>query len=258
MIELDHLIQLYIAKTKAVEQSGDAFMTAIVGSNEGNTDKKVATLKKALEELATVVHPTVHPAWLKGIAAGVRNSENQKPPNRKLILDALMKYLPAMKGHSWVSTGESAFADPDKIFIYYKSQSNLPELADTIVELLRELLDSDELSENATVNMVKQIKDAIEASERIKDENTGYTNTSYCMKWMKSLAINVLNENMEALPVIGPTVRAINKTIHEMEPEFENAVSLAGAEMSKSLPKGVKAPFLECESPKSLANDKND
>jgi len=250
MIEIDYIIALYTKKTRAISSQIDETLTALIGSNDSNKSQKIAALKESLSELNSLVDVSIHPEWLTGILRSVNKSESYSPPQRKHIVDALIKHRAEMESHVWTSSAQNAFDDPDKIFMYYKSQSKLNELATTVSSLLSSLLESDELNERASVKLVEQVKLAIEASERMRSGSAGYTNTNFYLQWLKSLTRNVLKKNLESLPVIGPTVAGINEAIDEMSQELTNVVAQSEKDIVDKLPKDLDVPLLGHQSSK--------
>jgi len=250
MIQVDYIIKLYTDKTAALNSKIDGTLRAILGSNEENKSKVIRELRDSLSELHSLVDESIRPVWLTEILRAVNQSEGKKPPDRKYLLDALIKHRAELESYRWSSDTQSTFADPDKIFMFYKSQSRLSELATTVSALLRELLESDELNERASVKLVEQVKLAIEASERMRSDSAGYTNTNFYLQWLKSLTRNVLKKNLESLPVIGPTVAGINEAIDEMSQELTNVVAQSEKDIVDKLPKDLDVPLLGHQSSK--------
>jgi len=250
MIEVDYIIKLYTDKTRALSSKVDDALVAVLGSNQENKSKVIGELRDSLLELHSLVDASIRPRWLTDILQAVNLSEGEKPPNRKYILDALIKHRAELESYRWTSDTQSAFANPDKIFMYYKSQSRLGELATTVSTLLNSLLESDDLNEQVSVRLVEQVKLAIEASERMRSNAAGYTNTNFYLKWLTSLGRNVLKKNLESLPGIGPTVAGINETIDEMGKELHQVVAQSEKDIVDKLPKDLDVPLLNHQSSK--------
>ncbi len=194
-----------------------------------------ATLKKALALKASMSKKD-SPPWLvpliKGLEALLDNKWQQAD-----LMNSLIKNLEPIRNHKWV------FDDPDKkdfdfdaIFEHYKSQSRLSELFDEIIKILEEIKTSGEVD---SLSMMTALSKVISTLKQNKDGS--YFSLNSAWSFLISFLKNCMWAELAKVPVLGPAMEALEKTINEANDEMFKVHSEIQNEMKNTVEKEVKA-----------------
>lgn len=201
-----------------------------------NQDEKIKMVELTLEaanEMKAMLSPMDVPGWLNSSIEALlqfKNEERAAGSNHRLLIRLIDGYKEAIN-FRWMPQHfqQDSGIDFDKLYQKCKSESNIDNLFDEIIVLLLKIIESQDVDsikiKNALEKLLATLKNHREKS---------YFNLVGSFDFLVSLFKNVLWEQLEAIPAIGPFVKGLRKTIEETNKGMIELHNKMKTEMSES------------------------
>jgi len=179
-----------------------------------NTLSTLGTLKEAMSA-------TDRPAWIGQLEMAIKQfieRHRNYADAGKNFVNAIIAYSPLIANQKWdfAESGEYKPIDFDAYFQRFYDESRLPELFDELVVHLQAIIVSGEVDSNRAITQLQKLINTIK-----RNANGSYFSVHATFEFAISLLKNLILEYIGGIPVLGETLRAVQKTISELEQEFE-------------------------------------
>ena len=216
---LDVFLRLLAELHNKLKQKTENLLLAI-----SNEDKNVKILSNkemynSANDLLRSLAERDRPNWLKTLAdAGRIYNQNHKSTGATNNLQkTLISVYSNLNSHQWnfdkTSTIEAY--DFDSIFEHFRKESKLPELYDLLIDSLQKIIDSEEIDSIRLTNSINKLIATLK-----KNKNGSYFSTRSAWDFTVSLLKNYVLEELQKIPVLGSLVKALVKTVTEIDTEM--------------------------------------
>lgn len=206
-------------------QTKNHLITLVNALSLDNQEEKIKytnlTLEKA-NELKSFLSPQNVPIWLTklvDILTGYLNKPNQGfyLNNHQLLL-GLIDIYPIVITYRWMPDDikENLGIDFDKIYQKCKAESKVDSLFDEIIDLLTQIVGSNELDSRKVEQSIKKVLATLG-----NHNGKSYFDMIMSYDFLQSLFTNILFEELETIPAIGPIIKALRKTVDEAKKEID-------------------------------------
>ncbi|MCE5269330.1 MAG: hypothetical protein LLG00_15750 [Planctomycetaceae bacterium] len=184
--------------------------------------QKVARARAALDAAISLRQSLAQrdqPGWLQPITNTLQNyvtHQGHPSPGTDLI-QAIGRYYGAAVDHKWVfDLSDDRGFDFDGIFRKYETESRIPELFDTLVELLEKIIQCKEVDSRKVVHTLETIIATLK-----KNRNGSYFSVmgtwNFAGTYLQKLAWNAFAD----IPVLKTLVASLRETLDEVNTEME-------------------------------------
>jgi len=206
--------------------------------------KAAATLDRA-RLLRGALAERDRPAWLAPIESSFQQYCGS-PRDQNLavrLLETVARFFPAIDDHKWAFdfSGDEPF-DFDGVYERFRAESRIPELFDKLIELLEQIVQSEEIDSRKIIQTLQTI------IATLKKNRTGsYFSLIGTWTFVRSYLKNVAWEVISNVQVLGPLIAALRKTLEELDTNVcdlhQKMVSELQPKLTAEFPKIVYAPL---------------
>jgi hypothetical protein len=131
------------------------------------------------------------------------------------LLKSIIAVYPVMREHSWSFSSDEPAIDFEGIYQRFINESRVPELFDTLVEKLTDLVESGNIDSVRVIRALEQVIATLRRSSR-----GSYFATRGAWEFASAAFRNFLWEALSDVPGVGAAVRAIRTTVEELDQEM--------------------------------------
>jgi len=190
---------------------------------KNNADQKIAACENslsALSSLKTAMSAADHPPWIRQIETAISQfiERQHYAGSGRTFINTLILCSPHIENQDWIffETGEYKPIEFDAYFQRFYDESRLPELFDELVGHLQAIIESGEIDSTRALTKLQKLINTVKRNAR-----GSYFSVHATFEFAISLLKNLLLEYIDSTPVLGEVFRAVQKTINELEKEFE-------------------------------------
>ena len=171
------------------------------------------------------------PDWLNALHNALqRYVNNHSPQNAQSLLGELIQHGDKAARHSWVEDDliEATGIDFDAKFKHYRSEGQITELFDRLVSQIDEIIESGQIEHITVLNALEKMAATLRRNRMASMDGMqkAYAFTSTLFK-------NLVIEYAKAVPGVGPSISAIEKTLDETESELTKVSNLIGCDVAE-------------------------
>lgn len=232
---VNHLEKLLKSHQTNLNISTDDLIGQVSGENLAQKKATAGVVLKQLQEIKTLAPKSKIPSWLEELETKL-SQFSQSQLDGPGIIRALVALTPEIKKHEWLldETSSSGF-DFEEIFNDCRVNSRIPELFDSIIELLEQIRDSGELDSR---NMIDALSKIIATLQVGKQSSCFSLEGSW--QFLCSFLENYFWAEAKKLPGLGSVVEALETTIKDAQIEMAKLSSEVRTEMSNRVKKEVR------------------
>ena len=215
----DKNVQLYLKfvneKQQQIKKSLEQLVLILVGENPEKKKEAANSTMTSVKDLKSILPESEVPAWLNSIFQGL--DQFQRGTFQSFHLMRRIMFIKSdMDNHKWVhDDSETPAFDFDSIFQHYKNESRLGELFDEIIRLLEEIHGSGDVD---SVSMMTALGKVIATLKQNKEGS--YLSINSAWSFLMSFLKNYMWEELAKIPMLGSSMKALEKTIKETNEEM--------------------------------------
>lgn len=240
---IKHLRKLLSRYQSQFTEQANELLATLAGedaSSKRNAASKTAGIIQSLRELVPDDQVPECLTQLESILNQLSGASLKAPG----AIGTIVKLLPEISNHKWLEQTQEEYGfDFESIFRDCRDRSKIPQLFDSIIELLEKIRDSDEIDSRS---MIDALTDLI-ATLQIGKKSTCFS-LDGAWDFLIGFIQNYFWAEAKKIPGIGSLVEALEKTITEAGEEMKRLQDEVRIEMSTKVTTKVKA--LKNHSPK--------
>lgn len=154
----------------------------------------------------------------------------------KTLVNTLIAELPQLQNHRWL--GDDAMVQGfnfEEIFIQCRDNSKIPELFDSIIDLLEDIRDSGELDSRSMIDALSKIISTLHIGK-----STSCFSLDGAWQFLWSFLENYFWAEAKKIPALGGFVEALEKTLQETSIEITKLHSTVHSEMTTRVTEQVR------------------
>jgi len=218
---VEFLLRLLDERFDIFKRSLEALKDNLV---KNNADQKIAACThtlSALESLKASMSATDQPAWIGKIETAIRQfiKRHQHYADAGItFINTIIACSPQIASQKWdfSESGEDKPVDFDAYFQKFYDESRLPELFEKLVGHLQTIVESGAVDSNRILKQLQKLINTIKRNAR-----GSYFSVHATFDFAILLLKNFVLEYINNIPVLGEALRAVLKTMEELEQEFE-------------------------------------
>lgn len=243
---INHLSQLLQQHHAKLQSEADLLLSAMAGEEIAQKKTHAAKTASAIGVITHLLPENQIPTW----ATELRNTLlrfSQSSSNGSEVLKLLVKLRETISNHSWMELPPAKEGiDFEQVFKTCRDNSAIPELFDSIIDLLEKIRDSNEIDSR---NMIEALTQLI-ATMRIGKKSTCLS-LDGAWDFLLGFLHNYFWAEAKKIPGIGTLVEALEKTIAETSKEIIRLQNQVHNEMASKVVTEVRA--LKNHDPKLFA-----
>ncbi|MGI1669966.1 MAG: hypothetical protein K6L74_06515 [Neptuniibacter sp.] len=214
-----------------------ALLSDLVGTSKDNSKKKVKELYLTVKNFQGMMSEKDHPDWLGELHSALANNVGLVDPKFGELINELALISEQIINHEWILDHDSEDGfDFDAIYEKYRSESRLSELFREIIKILEKIKSSGQIKD---LEMENALCALIATLNQNKDGSYLSINTTW--EFVINLLRNYLWAELSRIPVLGPVLEALEKTIRETHAEITKLHSDVQNRIEDEVYVGVKA-----------------
>lgn len=228
-------LRLIKEKHQRLIATSDALIRALTGEDANNKKAAATVALETASDLRALLSSTDVPGWLQN-TIHIYTAFIGGQLSAFDLLNNFILIKASLETHSWTfeKSAEAAF-DFDSIFSHFKSESRLPELFEQIIKILEDIESSGEID---SVTMLKSLGKVIATIKRSKDGS--YFSLNSAWEFLLSFLKHYMWGEISKVPLLGPALEALEKTIKETNEEMFKLHQQVQKEMSQTVEAEVK------------------
>ncbi len=229
------------ARTDDFRQRLEEMLMALTDTDAARKVHAGRAAYQSLANLQVILDESARPAWMKYMfnALGTYSNkvEKQGPQAAYQVVKEIINIYRDVAEQTWSAEDAVPVLDFESLYQRYFADSKLPELFESLIGKLEEIVASGQ------VDNLRLLR-TLEAGIRVLRRNMRGTYFSAYGAWQftQRFMENALWEGLEAIPVIAPLVKAVRKTIDEMQAEMDQIRANAGAAITSSVDETLRLP----------------
>lgn len=200
----------------------------------------------AVGRLLDMLHQTDHPAWLPRLHEDlvIANSHSGDQDSVRALHRITSELYPQLTRHEWnMGTPESASGfDFDAIYEKYRSECGIPELFDTLVKYLKEIVATDAIDSVTALRELNKIIATLHGA-RMGSYFATRGAWNFVTTWLKNTGWELLGR----IPVAGDAVKGLRTTLKETNVQMDTLHDKIQADLEKQVATDI--PRLEYNPP---------
>ncbi|WP_052229380.1 hypothetical protein [Pseudomonas fluorescens] len=230
-----HLNKLLNRQQISFIKSINDLLYKICGESISQKKTQASLLLEELENLKGLAPDSKCPTWVANLQTILFEFSQSKIDSSTLIL-GLVDMLPAIKSHQWMMLDiETQGFDFEEIFNECRLNSKIPELFDSIITLLEQICEIDELDSRSMVEALTKV---------IATLKLGKTSSRFSLEGSWQFLCGFLENyfwvEAKKIPGLGSIVEALEKTIKDTQIELYKLNSDVQETMTKRVKEEVK------------------
>jgi hypothetical protein len=208
------------------------FFTSLVGENIEEKKKTAEIFYNSALELKNHISNKDTPSWLSESISAIQSFLDRidQLGAKGTLLHRILPFYAEANSYQW------HFEDPQKILAFdfdsiyekCKGESRVDEYFDAIISTLKNIIDSEEID---SIKLKRTLETLI---ARLKNhKSASYLSLYGTWGFISRLMTNILWEELEKIPAIGPIVKGLRKTMEEAAVELKDLNEKLKKEMNE-------------------------
>jgi hypothetical protein len=199
----------------------NSLLAVLVEENKEAKKKYAQAFYESAKDLKNNLSNQDSPHWLNESINGtdIYLTHFNNPGINNTLLMQLINIYQTAKSHKW------QFDDPNKILAFdfdsiyeqCKRESRIDELFDNIIVILKKIIESGAIDSILIKNTIEKLIATLN-----NHPNASYLSLQSMWGFLSLLMKNIIWEELERIPVLGPVIKALRKTIDEAELELKD------------------------------------
>ncbi|MFJ3448073.1 hypothetical protein ACIPM0_07565 [Pseudomonas sichuanensis] len=232
---INHLSKVLNDQQAEVSTEANELLEILAEENLGTKRQKAKQTAKAIDELTRLLPEKDIPESLNNLRISLLNYHNGSIDGKALI-NILITALPQLKNQRWLGDDSMVQGfDFEDIFAQCRNDSKIPELFDSIIDLLGEIRDSGELDSRSMIDALSKL---------ISTLHIGKSTTCFSLDGAWQFLCNFLENYFWAeakkIPALGGLVEALETTLKETNIEIMKLHTKVHSEMTTRVTEQVR------------------
>ena len=209
-------LRFLLEKHERFKSELNNLLKVLVEENKDSKKKNAESCLIAAQTLRNNISNLDTPGWLNESIQSLDHyvvNFNSSGANHAL-LKILLRVYSQINSYQWQFNDEQKILafDFDSIYEQCKKESRIDELFENIISLLQKIIDSGEIDSIRVQLMLERIIGTLK-----KHNSASYFSLHSMWDFLMHAMKNILWEQLEAIPAIGPTIKGLHKTLEETE-----------------------------------------
>jgi len=218
---IDFFLRFLDERFDIFKRSLEALKEMLVRNDANQKIEACNSTLSTLETLKEAMSTTDRPVWIGKIETAIRQfiQRHQHYTDAGVtLINAIIACSPQIASQKWdfSESDEDKPVDFDAYFQKFYDESRLPELFEKLVGHLQTIVESGSVDSNRILKQLQKLINTIKRNAR-----GSYFSVHATFDFAISLLKNFVLEYINNIPVLGETLRAVLKTMEELEQEFE-------------------------------------
>ena len=227
----------------AFRKALSGFLQALALDDRPKKLEHAKAVRAALDDLRRALSERDHPPWLGQLDAAISSyvTNIASTPKAGLqLLNTIMDLYPRIESQQWdfADSSSNAAVDFTAVYTEFYRESRVPELFDELVEELNRIVDSGEVDSLQAIKSLERLIATIKRNAR-----GDFFSTRGAWEFAQVFMRNYGWELLESTPGIKQAVKALRKTMTELDLEFNQVHEQIRAKLSTEIVDEI--PMLE-------------
>lgn len=233
---INHLSELLRQHHAQLQSETDLLLTAMAGEDVAPKKQHASKTASAISNITQLLPENQIPKWAVELRNTLYNFSRSQAKGPE-VLKLLIKLRATISDYNWMESGLADDGiDFEKVFEACREQSKIPDLFDSIIDLLEQIRDSEEIDSRIMVEALTKLI----ATMRIGKKSTCLS-LDGAWEFLLDFIQNYFWAEAKKIPGIGSLVEALEKTISETGKEMSRLQNEVRAEMASKVATEVKA-----------------
>lgn len=232
---INHLSKILNEKQARLSSHADLLLDTLTEENIAAKRQKAAEVSNLIDQLIHLLPENDIPASLIELKKTLTDYSGGQIEG-KTLAKILINEIPALKNHRWL--GDDAMSQGfnfEEIFAHCRDNSRVPELFDSIIDLLEEIRDSGELDSKSIIDALSKIISTMHIGKA-----TSCFSLDGAWQFLCSFLENYFWAEAKKIPALGSVVEALEATIKETRLEMTKLQETVHTEMTTRVTEQVR------------------